>query len=170
MARIDSREDLYFTRLFDVAFGLVVGAAVFLVNYSGSPKAMTRPSWLRTLGPVIAWVVVSGSLLLWHQVQVDVRAGVTHRAATVNRLKTVYVALEQYAKDCGDYPTDQQGLNALVINPGVAGWAGPYVNPEELLDSWGNPLQYKVRDTTFIAWSCGPDGVSGTDDDIWLGE
>jgi hypothetical protein len=28
--------------------------------------------------------------------------------------------------DCGRYPSEEEGLAALLTNPGVAGWRGPY--------------------------------------------
>ena len=48
-------------------------------------------------------------------------------------------------------------------------WDGPYL--EELKeDPWGNPYQYapqgKKNVGKFDLWSNGPDGKSGTDDDI----
>jgi hypothetical protein len=36
-------------------------------------------------------------------------------------------ALDSYYKEVGSYPTAEQGLQALLTDPGVAGWAGPYV-------------------------------------------
>jgi hypothetical protein len=35
-------------------------------------------------------------------------------------------AIEKYRADCGGYPTPQMGLRALVVNPGVRCWNGPY--------------------------------------------
>lgn len=35
-----------------------------------------------------------------------------------------------------------------------------------LVDGWDRPLEYKVNGKEFKLWSCGPDGVSGTADDI----
>ncbi len=36
----------------------------------------------------------------------------------------------------------------------------------EFVDGWDRPLQYSVTGKQFRVWSCGPDGVSGTADDI----
>jgi len=38
--------------------------------------------------------------------------------------------------------------------------------PQWVNDPWENPLQYTVNGKQFKLWSCGPDGVSGTADDI----
>ena len=64
-------------------------------------------------------------------------------------IRTFADALERYAIDTGDYPTTEQGLEALVIEPdGVDGWRGPYLSgmlrsQNELKpDPWGNPYVY----------------------------
>ena len=53
--------------------------------------------------------------------------------------------LDIYRLDVGNYPTTEQGLNALVARPsGVSGWNGPYVKDEAgLKDPWNKPYQYR---------------------------
>ncbi len=53
--------------------------------------------------------------------------------------------LDLYRLDVGNYPSTEQGLNALVARPsGVSGWNGPYVkDPSGLLDPWNHPYQYR---------------------------
>lgn len=55
------------------------------------------------------------------------------------------IALEQFFKDVGRYPTQMEGLQALVTNPGgLLSWHGSYLpHPGMLLDPWGNPYQYR---------------------------
>ena len=55
-------------------------------------------------------------------------------------------ALDLYRLDTGVYPTSQQGLGALVKNPGNApGWKGPYIDsPTVPQDPWGNPYLYRA--------------------------
>jgi len=36
----------------------------------------------------------------------------------------------------------------------------------KFVDAWERPIEYRVDGKEFRVWSCGPDGVSGTDDDI----
>ena len=66
-----------------------------------------------------------------------------------------------YRSDYGRYPTNLQALTK-------AGPTGePYLTGP-LLDPWGRPYQYGVTTGTppYRLWSAGPDGVSGTPDDI----
>ncbi len=41
-----------------------------------------------------------------------------------------------------------------------------WVQGEKVVDAWGNPIRYRVDGKTFELWSCGPDGISGTEDDL----
>jgi prepilin-type N-terminal cleavage/methylation domain-containing protein len=36
----------------------------------------------------------------------------------------------------------------------------------KFVDAWERPIEYRVEGKKFRLWSCGPDGISGTDDDI----
>lgn len=53
-------------------------------------------------------------------------------------------ALSLYESDVGQYPTSQQGLQALVETPaGVKDWKGPYLTKMAIpSDPWGNPYIY----------------------------
>ena len=63
--------------------------------------------------------------------------------AAVGRLVPI---LDMYKVDTGNYPTSDQGLEALYTRPaGVAGWNGPYVTDDQSLkDPWGRPYIYKI--------------------------
>lgn len=53
-------------------------------------------------------------------------------------------ALETYRLDVGHYPTNDQGLDALVKQPaGLAKWQGPYLKKAVPLDPWSKPYVYK---------------------------
>ena len=48
----------------------------------------------------------------------------------------------------------------------IAAAAAAIQQPEWVKDAWDKPIQYTVNGKQFKLWSCGPDGVSGTSDDI----
>lgn len=80
----------------------------------------------------------------------------------VERLSGV---VDLYRLDVGRYPTQDEGLNALVQRPSdVQGWNGPYLrNPTSLVDPWGNPYQYRfpAENGEFVIYSLGADGLEG---------
>jgi general secretion pathway protein G len=53
-------------------------------------------------------------------------------------------SLDLFKLDIGRYPTNEEGLDALVRRPGaIAQWAGPYLKGGELpKDPWGEPYKY----------------------------
>jgi len=77
--------------------------------------------------------------------------------------------LDMYRLDVGNYPTTDQGLQALMARPaGVAGWNGPYLKDQDgIIDPWGRPYQYRNPsqrpDRAFDIISLGADGKPGGD-------
>ena len=61
------------------------------------------------------------------------------------QLHNVATALDLYRLDVGQYPTEGQGLIALLEKPsGADGWSGPYLQKSSgTLDPWGQPYIYK---------------------------
>ncbi len=60
------------------------------------------------------------------------------------QIKALEDALDQYRLDVGRYPTTEQGLAALTVQPvGEGRWQGPYLKKAVPLDPWGNPYQYR---------------------------
>jgi general secretion pathway protein G len=61
------------------------------------------------------------------------------------QIQNVVAALELYRLDVGRYPTQDEGLNAvLVAPPTAAGWNGPYLQRSAALtDPWGQPYLYR---------------------------
>jgi general secretion pathway protein G len=104
------------------------------------------------------------------------RSDDARRKAAGIEITTMKRALQMYYLDNNNYPTTQQGLQALVAKPTVApipnNWkAGGYVeklNP----DPWGNPYQYLkpgLGGAEFEIFSYGADGKpggEGKDEDI----
>ncbi len=82
--------------------------------------------------------------------------------------------LECYHLDMSEFPTTEQGLEALrnqpagLVNPDD--WAGPYSDEDVPLDPWNNPYQYMCpgqnNPDRYDLWSWGPDKQDRTEDDI----
>ncbi len=47
--------------------------------------------------------------------------------ATIKELKNLNTALLEFYEDTGRFPAEDEGLAALIADPGVSGWQGPYV-------------------------------------------
>ena len=88
--------------------------------------------------------------------------------------QTLKTALTPYRLDVGNYPSTEEGLNALVKAPaGKEGkWKGPYIEATEVpKDPWGNDYKYRFPGSKNVngvrgydVWSLGPDGAESGDD------
>jgi general secretion pathway protein G len=90
------------------------------------------------------------------------------------RVQTAHIQIQQlgsildiYKLDTGHYPSQQEGLQALVVAPaGATNWNGPYLKTKDsLTDPWGNPYQYKYPGShgEYDLYSFGADGRDGGD-------
>jgi general secretion pathway protein G len=85
---------------------------------------------------------------------------------TLRHLDVLAEALGRYRFHVGSFPTEEQGLAALVRDPLAPKWDGPYIN---LLrkDPWETPFVYKPGGAALpVLLSCGPDRTPGTADDL----
>lgn len=96
-------------------------------------------------------------------------------AAARLQIENLSLALETFELDNGRFPTTEEGLEALRVDPGnTRNWNGPYLKKEIPLDPWGNPYIYVCPGSygDFDLKSYGPDGQDGGGDDIvsWSGK
>jgi general secretion pathway protein G len=80
------------------------------------------------------------------------------------QLETVASAVELFRTDVGRYPTKEEGLQALLQDPGADGWTGPYLkDSKSIVDPWNRPQLYEVDlvAMTFSVASLGADGKVG---------
>lgn len=115
---------------------------------------------------VLATVIV-GKMLFTHSVGIPLLPD--ERRASENRCRRELLALrtglEWFRAHCKRYPTDAEGLAALVRDPGVPGWHGNYID-QLASDPWGHPYLYACTNLTLRLASTGADGRAGTGDDI----
>ncbi|MDH3240822.1 MAG: type II secretion system major pseudopilin GspG [Alphaproteobacteria bacterium] len=78
-------------------------------------------------------------------------------------------ALDLYRLGVGRYPTQSEGMAALVERPaGADGWNGPYVQKKEMLvDPWGAPFRYRIpgQHGPYDLFSLGADKQEGGEDE-----
>ena len=99
--------------------------------------------------------------------------GAARTNAAKAQIRNIESALELYYVDNAKYPTDEEGLNALVAQPaGEARWNGPYLKGSTgLKDPWGRPYTYEVKADAsgVVIRTLGKDGKpdgTGEDQDV----
>lgn len=91
------------------------------------------------------------------------------RAASCrNQIETFRLALQSYYLDCGQYPSEAQGLQALwekpILAPVPVRWNGPYVDRRIPDDPWVSAYFYKnpgEKNLPFTIFSYAADGKTG---------
>ena len=99
------------------------------------------------------------------------KLGKGKQSAAKAQIELLGQALDHFRLDVGRYPTTQEGLNALMVNPGDEKWDGPYLKKEMPSDPWNKPFIYQFPGThgEYDLSSYGRDsaaGGEGEDQDI----
>ena len=92
-------------------------------------------------------------------------------AAAKTQISIFSTSLDAFEVDNGYFPKGEEGLNALVEEPSDSKtWKGPYLRQAIPTDPWGQPYVYeypgKHNNKGYDLMCPGPDGQTGTEDDI----
>jgi general secretion pathway protein G len=79
--------------------------------------------------------------------------------ATDGQVRTLGLEAAMHAKLKGFPPAALEELAPRLDNPG-------WIKDGKFVDAWEHPIGYRVDGKNFTVWSWGPDGVSGTADDL----
>jgi hypothetical protein len=164
--RVDTISDLWFMRLCNTLMGILFAAAFAFARLGSGPLSLFQTKVRVAIMTLCVFAITFGCLEWWGEAIVRVRWTIGPNMITRNRIAITRAGLLNYAHDCGSFPSQEQGLGVLLANPGIAGWKGPYVSSDELIDNWGYQLKFRVIGDRVDVWSVGPDAIDGTDDDI----
>jgi general secretion pathway protein G len=122
---------------------------------------------------VIVLVILAGIMAI---VGPRVFGGLGKASASQSKIKMEQInnQLELFKLEVGRYPTQAEGLKALVTCPsGLANCTNGYIkDPKQLMDSWNNEFRYTVNGSKYELVSLGADGKeggSGEDQDLKSG-
>lgn len=118
-----------------------------------------------TLIELLVVIIIIGLLAALVGPKLFGRVGKGKQAAAQAQIELFGAALDNFRLDVGRYPTSDEGLRALLVNPGaIENWDGSYLKKEEIpLDPWGHPYVYKSpgEHGDYDIFSYGGDGVAG---------
>jgi general secretion pathway protein G len=150
------------------------------MNTPSQPTPSSQPSNRKAfqyVRPVRPWyenlLVAALAVLILYVIFAPLFRGRSDQAritAARTDLAALQKVLEAFSIDTGRFPTQDEGLQALVQSPdNTATWHGPYCNVIPL-DPWGAPFMYVIpgvhNTATYDLWSNGPDRKPDTPDDI----
>jgi general secretion pathway protein G len=98
-----------------------------------------------TLLELLVVLAIMGLLAAIIAPQVLKYVGTSRTQTAKVQIQNVVAALELYRLDVGHYPTQDEGLAAVVTAPpNTPGWNGPYLQRQSaLIDPWGQPYLYR---------------------------
>ncbi len=116
-----------------------------------------------TLVELLVVMVILGLLAALVGPRLFGHVGAANQKAAKTQIEMLGQALDAYRLDVGKYPSTTEGLNALVTNPGVEGWNGPYLKKGLPNDPWKKPYQYQSPGDhgDYDIVSYGADGAPG---------
>jgi general secretion pathway protein G len=135
------------------------------INQTITQKRKLRRAF--TLVEMLLVVTIIGILAALVIPKIVGRSEQARETAALADISSIKTALDAFEVDNGYYPKSLQDLLQQPSN--AKGWHGPYLDkiPQ---DPWGNDYIYtfpgKHNQNSFDLMSVGPDGKSGTDDDI----
>ena len=105
------------------------------------------------------------------------KVGKGKQQAAQAQIANFSAALDAYRLDVGSYPSTEDGLKALRIQPqGVETWDGPYLQKQIPMDPWKNEFIYRSPgdrgDYEIISYGAdGREGGEGDNEDVvsWKG-
>jgi general secretion pathway protein G len=117
---------------------------------------------------VLIILVIIGSIVVPNLFGAKDKADIDAAKSQVTMLDGV---MDLYKMDFNKYPPNLKSLMEKPSEKAQADkWRGPYLKSNLKKDPWGNEYQYlaegKKNSNGYDLWSNGPDGQSGTDDDI----
>jgi len=126
-----------------------------------------------TLLELLVVIVIIGLLAAFVAPKYFGQIGRSKTQVTKAQIESFEKGLDQYRIDTGRYPTTEQGLVALFVQPANEGnWHGPYLKKGIPADPWNNAYVYKApgsdgREYDIISYGAnGTQGGSNEDADI----
>jgi len=120
-----------------------------------------------TLVELLIVMVIIGMLAALVFPRLIPKVGKGKQSAAKAQIELLGQALDQFKLDTGRYPTTSEGLNALLVNPGINNWDGPYLKKATPNDPWGRPYHYESPGShgDYDLLTYGADGTPGGEDE-----
>ncbi len=128
------------------------------------PRQMSTSAGF-TLVELLVVIVILGLLVTFAAPPVFRYLGKAKSDTARIQIQNLTATMDLFRLDVGRYPTQDEGLQALVVRPSAAEtWNGPYVRRQDgILDPWGVPYGYRIpgEHGDFDLFTLGADKAQG---------
>ena len=108
------------------------------------PNLLLKDNRGFSLIEIMVVMIIIGLLASFIGPQLFGKLGKAKQTTAKAQIEMLMTALDAYRLDVGKYPSQQEGLEALVRNPGESDWVGPYLAKAKIpLDPWKHPYLYR---------------------------
>ena len=166
ISRIDSEDELQRIQFLDIFCGILVAGTVSRIYEVAFGHRDGHRKWKSLALFFVSWILFSGSMAAFHDGVARARWYVPPSTSAMSTLKVVSHAVEDFLRDCGDFPLPDPDLSMLMMNPGIDCWSGPYIELDEMKDPWGTRIRCDVDPKRILVRSAGPDRIFDTTDDL----
>ena len=136
-------------------------------RYRAAHRAFNRAAF--TLIELLVVIAIIATLAAVVAPSLFGNVGEARRSTAKSQIEILALALDAYKLDNDEFPTTQQGLDALRIMPvtgtAPANWKGPYLRQNIPLDPWKRPYVYNSpgvsNPSTYDLYTLGKDGKIG---------
>jgi general secretion pathway protein G len=143
--------------------------------WSNSRRSQRRAGF--TLIELLVVIAIIATLASIVAPQIFSNVGEARRNAAKSQLQILSLAIDSYRLDNDEFPSTQQGLDALrtvpTLGSATTNWRGPYLRQMVPLDPWGRAYVYVspgiANPTSYDLYTLGKDGrIGGTGEDADL--
>ena len=141
------------------------GQYVFSITSHEEPIKSHRSQDGFTLIELLVVLVILGLIVAFAAPQIIKYVGGAKSDAAKIQIERLSSVLDLYRLEVGRYPSQEEGLEALIEEPADAdGWNGPYIRKaDSLTDPWRRPYIYQIpgENGDYDMSSLGADGQEG---------
>jgi len=140
----------------------IVGREGAIVGATGRRRGAERGF---TLVELLVVLVILGLMVAFAAPRVIKYVGGAKTDSARIQIERLGGVLDLYRLEVGSYPSQDQGLEALIEQPaGAEAWNGPYLKKADALkDPWGTPYIYRMpgEHGAYDLYTLGADGQEG---------